>query len=176
MQPSYSRAGASRRRCCDPTQHAGAIACQRVCASGRPLAVAWCCSKEICSTESRRERRGRYCPSTVARYRQPSAAAERHHRRSDDPRRPTDAQISGGGKVIRRTSSLPERIAFIKPMIAMRNGNRAVAALYASSRSAQGVPQADFRLEMEGTAIQEIPMLAGSNPQLMQQALRRSAQ
>ncbi|WP_407217764.1 penicillin-binding protein activator [Enterobacter hormaechei] len=88
------------------------------------------------------------------------------------PAPPTDAQISGGGKVdsayIVATS---EEIAFIKPMIAMRNGSQSGASLYASSRSAQGTAGPDFRLEMEGLQYSEIPMLAGSNPQLMQQAL-----
>lgn len=28
-------------------QHAGRSRCQRVCASGRPLAVAWCCSRNL---------------------------------------------------------------------------------------------------------------------------------
>ncbi|EPZ8970025.1 penicillin-binding protein activator [Enterobacter hormaechei] len=88
------------------------------------------------------------------------------------PAPPTDAQISGGGKVdsayIVATS---EEIAFIKPMIAMRNGSQSGATLYASSRSAQGTAGPDFRLEMEGLQYSEIPMLAGSNPQLMQQAL-----
>ena len=65
----------------------------------------------------------------------------------------------------------PEEIAFIKPMIAMRNGSQSGATLYASSRSAQGTAGPDFRLEMEGLQYSEIPMLAGSNPQLMQQAL-----
>ncbi|MFQ8717977.1 MAG: hypothetical protein ACLR9W_08015 [Enterobacter hormaechei] len=55
-------------------------------------------------------------------------------------------------------------------MIAMRNGSQSGATLYASS-AAHGVPQAHFRLEMEGLQYSEIPMLAGSNPQLMQQAL-----
>jgi hypothetical protein len=35
----------------------------------------------------------------------------------------------------------PEQIAFIKPMIAMRNGSQSGATLYASSRSARA-PQA----------------------------------
>ncbi|MGM1325758.1 penicillin-binding protein activator, partial [Klebsiella michiganensis] len=43
--------------------------------------------------------------------------------------------------------------------------------LYASSRSAQGTSGPDFRLEMEGLQYSEIPMLAGSNPALQQQAL-----
>ena len=66
----------------------------------------------------------------------------------------------------------PEEIAFIKPMIVMRNGSQSGSMLYASSRSAQGTAGPDFRLEMEGLQYSEIPMLAGSNPALMQQALR----
>ncbi|EMG7880518.1 penicillin-binding protein activator [Enterobacter hormaechei] len=88
------------------------------------------------------------------------------------PAPPTDAQISGGGKVDSAyVVATPEEIAFIKPMIAMRNGSQSGATLYASSRSAQGTAGPDFRLEMEGLQYSEIPMLAGSNPQLMQQAL-----
>ncbi len=65
----------------------------------------------------------------------------------------------------------PEEIGFIKPMIAMRNGTQSGATLYASSRSAQGTSGPDFRLEMEGLQYSEIPMLAGGNMPLMQQAL-----
>lgn len=85
---------------------------------------------------------------------------------------PTDAQISGGGKVdAAYIVATPQEIAFIKPMIAMRNGSQSGATLYASSRSAQGTAGPDFRLEMDGLQYSEIPMLAGSNPALMQQAL-----
>ncbi|WP_312077954.1 penicillin-binding protein activator, partial [Leclercia sp.] len=55
------------------------------------------------------------------------------------PAPPTDAQISGGGSVdAAYIVATPEEIAFIKPMIAMRNGSQAGVSLYASSRSAQG--------------------------------------
>jgi len=88
------------------------------------------------------------------------------------PAPPTDAQISGGGNVdAAYIVATPEEIAFIKPMIAMRNGSQAGVSLYASSRSAQGTAGPDFRLEMEGLQYSEIPMLAGANPALMQQAL-----
>ncbi len=88
------------------------------------------------------------------------------------PAPPTDAQIGGGGKVdAAYIVATPEEIAFIKPMIVMRNGSQNGATLYASSRSAQGTAGPDFRLEMEGLQYSEIPMLAGSNPSLMQQAL-----
>lgn len=56
-------------------------------------------------------------------------------------------------------------------MIAMRNGSQSGATLYASSRSAQGTAGPDFRLEMEGLRYSGIPMLAGGNLPLMQQAL-----
>jgi len=88
------------------------------------------------------------------------------------PAPPTDAQISGGGNVdAAYIVATPEEIAFIKPMIAMRNGSQAGVSLYASSRSAQDTAGPDFRLEMEGLQYSEIPMLAGANPALMQQAL-----
>ena len=88
------------------------------------------------------------------------------------PAPPTDAQITGGGNVdAAYILATPNEIALIKPMIAMRTGSHSSAALYASSRSAQGGAGPDFRLEMEGLQFSEIPMLAGSNPALMQQAL-----
>ncbi|VVL56879.1 Lipoprotein activator of PBP from the outer membrane A [Klebsiella variicola] len=78
---------------------------------------------------------------------------------------------SGGGVDAAYILATPEQIAYIKPMIAMRNGSQNNVTLYASSRSAQGTAGPDFRLEMEGLQYSEIPMLAGSNPALMQQAL-----
>ncbi len=87
------------------------------------------------------------------------------------PAPPTDAQISGGNVDAAYIIATPEEIGFIKPMIAMRNGSQAGVSLYASSRSAQGTAGPDFRLEMEGLQYSEIPMLAGANPALMQQAL-----
>lgn len=89
------------------------------------------------------------------------------------PAPPTDAQITGSGGRVDAVYILatPEEIGFIKPMIAMRNGSQSGATLYASSRSAQGTSGPDFRLEMEGLQYSEIPMLAGSNMPLMQQAL-----
>lgn len=88
------------------------------------------------------------------------------------PAPPTDAQITGSGKVdASYILATPSEIALIKPMIAMRAGSQSGVTLYASSRSAQGGAGPDFRLEMEGLQYSEIPMLAGSNPALMQQAL-----
>lgn len=80
--------------------------------------------------------------------------------------------VSSGGSVdAAYILATPEQIAYIKPMIAMRNGSQNNVTLYASSRSAQGTAGPDFRLEMEGLQYSEIPMLAGSNPALMQHAL-----
>lgn len=80
--------------------------------------------------------------------------------------------VSSGGSVdAAYILATPEQIAYIKPMIAMRNGSQNNVTLYASSRSAQGTAGPDFRLEMEGLQYSEIPMLAGSNPALMQQVL-----
>ncbi|MGK7244771.1 penicillin-binding protein activator [Buttiauxella agrestis] len=90
------------------------------------------------------------------------------------PPPPTDAQITGatsGGVDAAYIVATSDEVALIKPMIAMRTGSRSPAQLYASSRSSQGVNGPDFRLEMEGLQFSEIPMLAGNNPSLMQQAL-----
>ncbi len=69
--------------------------------------------------------------------------------------------VSSGGSVdAAYILATPEQIAYIKPMIAMRNGSQSNVTLYASSRSAQGTAGPDFRLEMEGLQYSEIPMLA----------------
>ena len=90
------------------------------------------------------------------------------------PPSPTDAQITAGtsdGVDAAYIVATSDEVALIKPMIAMRTGSRSAAQLYASSRSSQGVNGPDFRLEMDGLQFSEIPMLAGNNPSLMQQAL-----
>ncbi|BAT45158.1 penicillin-binding protein activator LpoA [Escherichia albertii] len=86
---------------------------------------------------------------------------------------PTSDQFTNNGGRVDAVYivATPSEIAFIKPMIAMRNGSQSGATLYASSRSAQGTAGPDFRLEMEGLQYSEIPMLAGNNLPLMQQAL-----
>lgn len=63
----------------------------------------------------------------------------------------------------------PDELALIKPMIDMRTTSQSRPALFASSRSFQAGLGPDFRLEMEGLQFSEIPLLAGSNPALMQQ-------
>ena len=85
---------------------------------------------------------------------------------------PSDMPVSStGGVDAAYILATPEQIAYVKPMIALRNGSQSGVTLYASSRSAQGTSGPDFRLEMEGLQYSEIPMLAGSNPALQQQAL-----
>jgi len=85
---------------------------------------------------------------------------------------PSDVPVSStGGVDAAYILATPEQIAYVKPMIALRNGSQSGVTLYASSRSAQGTSGPDFRLEMEGLQYSEIPMLAGSNPALQQQAL-----
>ncbi|TDT56641.1 hypothetical protein DFO53_2649 [Enterobacter sp. AG5470] len=89
------------------------------------------------------------------------------------PAPPTDAQISGSGNIdAAYIVATQDEIALIKPMITMRTGSQSGVMLYASSRSAQGGAGPDFRLEMEGLQFNDIPMLAGANPSLMQQALK----
>ncbi|SCC17715.1 penicillin-binding protein activator [Kosakonia oryziphila] len=89
------------------------------------------------------------------------------------PAPPTDAQISGSGSVDSvYIVATQDEIALIKPLITLRTGSQSNVTLYASSRSAQGGAGPDFRLEMEGLQFNEIPMLAGANPLLMQQALK----
>ncbi|MDN6633893.1 MAG: penicillin-binding protein activator, partial [Enterobacterales bacterium] len=58
----------------------------------------------------------------------------------------------------------------IKPMIDLANGSHSGLGLYASSRSYQAGSGPDFRLEMDGLQFSDIPLLAGSNPALLQQA------
>ena len=85
---------------------------------------------------------------------------------------PSDVPVSStGGVDAAYILATPEQITYVKPMIALRNGSQSGVTLYASSRSAQGTSGPDFRLEMEGLQYSEIPMLAGSNPALQQQAL-----
>ena len=85
---------------------------------------------------------------------------------------PSDMPVSStGGVDAAYILATPEQIAYIKPMIALRNGSQSGVTLYASSRSAQGTSGPDFRLEMEGLQYSEVPMLAGRNPALQQQAL-----
>ncbi len=78
---------------------------------------------------------------------------------------------SGGSVDAAYILATPEQIAYIQTndRHAQRQSNN--VTLYASSRSAQGTAGPDFRLEMEGLQYSEIPMLAGSNPALMRQAL-----
>ncbi|MEG0208781.1 penicillin-binding protein activator, partial [Hafnia sp.] len=64
----------------------------------------------------------------------------------------------------------PAELTLIKPMIDLANGSRNGLGLYASSRSYQAGSGPDFRLEMDGLQFSDIPLLAGGNPALLQQA------
>ncbi|WP_428945058.1 penicillin-binding protein activator [Pantoea sp. FN060301] len=63
-------------------------------------------------------------------------------------------------------------MALIKPMISMRVSSRSMVKIYASSRSYQAGAGPDYRLEMDGVQFSDIPLLSGSNPALMQQAVK----
>ncbi|MGE9551183.1 penicillin-binding protein activator [Erwinia amylovora] len=65
-----------------------------------------------------------------------------------------------------------DEMALIKPMISMRVSSRSMVQMYASSRSFQAGAGPDYRLEMEGLQFSDAPLLAGSNPALMQQAAK----
>ncbi len=88
------------------------------------------------------------------------------------PAPPSDAAISptaGGGVDAVYIIATPSDLALIKPMIDMRTSSRARLGLYASSRSYQADAGPDYRLEMEGLEFSDIPLLAGTNPGLLQQ-------
>ncbi|MGB8665346.1 MAG: penicillin-binding protein activator [Serratia inhibens] len=90
------------------------------------------------------------------------------------PAPPSDVPAESGGNVdavyIVATQS---QLTLIKPMIDMATTSRSKPAMYASSRSYQSGAGPDFRLEMEGLQFSDIPLLAGANPQLLQQASSR---
>ncbi|PLR41220.1 penicillin-binding protein activator [Chimaeribacter californicus] len=91
------------------------------------------------------------------------------------PAPPTDAQISASAAPSGNVDAVyiiatQDEMTLIKPMIDMSTSSRSQTALYASSRSYQAGAGPDYRLEMEGLQFSDIPLLAGANPQLMQQA------
>ncbi|CFQ57033.1 penicillin-binding protein activator [Yersinia similis] len=69
----------------------------------------------------------------------------------------------------------PSELTLIKPMIDMATSSRSKPALFASSRSYQAGAGPDYRLEMEGIQFSDIPLMAGSNPALLQQASAKYA-
>ncbi|NHB59904.1 penicillin-binding protein activator [Photorhabdus sp. RW14-46] len=83
---------------------------------------------------------------------------------------------STGGSVdaVYIVSTLDE-LTLIKTMIDMAISSRDKPALYASSRSNQAGVGPDFRLEMEGMQFSDIPLIAGANLPLMQQAVSKFA-
>ncbi|WP_413726503.1 penicillin-binding protein activator [Sodalis sp. RH16] len=89
------------------------------------------------------------------------------------PAPPSDAAVSpsatGGPVDAVYIIATPSELALIKPSIDMRVSSRSQLGLYASSRSYQADAGPDYRLEMEGLEFSDIPLLAGSNPALLQQ-------
>lgn len=90
------------------------------------------------------------------------------------PAPPSDGAVStsaasGGPVDAVYIIATPTELALIKPMIDLRVSSRTQLGLYASSRSYQADAGPDYRLEMEGLEFSDIPLLAGSNPALLQQ-------
>jgi len=90
------------------------------------------------------------------------------------PAPPPDAQIvqgsSGGAVDSVYVVATQNELTLIKPMLDMSGSGRSRPSVYASSRSYQAGAGPDYRREMEGVQFSDIPLLAGSNPALMQQA------
>ncbi|MCC8459533.1 penicillin-binding protein activator [Photorhabdus aegyptia] len=84
------------------------------------------------------------------------------------------ASTGGSVDAVYIVSTLDE-LTLIKTMIDMAISSRDKPALYASSRSNQAGVGPDFRLEMEGMQFSDIPLIAGTNLPLMQQAASKFA-
>ncbi|HDL8652875.1 TPA: penicillin-binding protein activator [Yersinia enterocolitica] len=95
------------------------------------------------------------------------------------PAPPVDAPVvstSAGGNIDAvYIIATPAELTLIKPMIDMATSTRSKPALFASSRSYQACAGPDYRLEMEGIQFSDIPLMAGANPALMQQAAAKFA-
>ncbi|CNK40209.1 lppc putative lipoprotein [Yersinia mollaretii] len=95
------------------------------------------------------------------------------------PAPPVDAPVvstSAGGNIDSvYIIATPAELTLIKPMIDMATSSRSKPALFASSRSYQAGAGPDYRLEMEGIQFSDIPLMAGANPALMQQAAAKYA-
>ncbi|CCV60108.1 penicillin-binding protein activator [Yersinia enterocolitica] len=95
------------------------------------------------------------------------------------PAPPVDAPVvstSAGGNIDAvYIIATPAELTLIKPMIDMATSARSKPALFASSRSYQAGAGPDYRLEMEGIQFSDIPLMAGANPALMQQAAAKFA-
>ncbi|CNK60050.1 lppc putative lipoprotein [Yersinia enterocolitica] len=95
------------------------------------------------------------------------------------PAPPVDAPVvstsSGGNIDSVYIIATPAELTLIKPMIDMATSSRSKPALFASSRSYQAGAGPDYRLEMEGIQFSDIPLMAGANPALMQQAAAKYA-
>ena len=63
-----------------------------------------------------------------------------------------------------------DQLIYIKPALEFATSARGRPAFYASSRSNKAGTGKDFQFEMEGLKLTDIPLIAGSNPQLLNQA------
>lgn len=63
-------------------------------------------------------------------------------------------------------------LTLIKARLDMASSSRSPTVIYASSRSNQAGVGPDFRIEMDGLKFSDIPLLAGANPRLYQQAMK----
>ncbi|RLM06562.1 penicillin-binding protein [Gibbsiella quercinecans] len=86
------------------------------------------------------------------------------------PAPPSEAPTTDGNVDAVYIVASQAQLTLIKPMIDMTTSSRSKPAMYASSRSYQAGAGPDFRLEMEGLQFSDIPLLAGANPQALQQA------
>lgn len=63
-----------------------------------------------------------------------------------------------------------DQLIYIKPALEFATSARGRPAFYASSRSNKAGTGKDFQFEMEGLKLTDIPLIAGGNPQLLNQA------
>lgn len=63
-----------------------------------------------------------------------------------------------------------DQLIYIKPTLEFATSARGRPAFYASSRSNKAGTGKDFQFEMEGLKLTDIPLIAGGNPQLLNQA------
>lgn len=66
-----------------------------------------------------------------------------------------------------------DQLTYIKPMLEFATSARGRPAFYASSRSNKAGTGKDFQFEMEGLRLTDIPLIAGANPQLLNQVAGR---
>lgn len=90
---------------------------------------------------------------------------------TDPPLSAYDSNVAYGKVDAVYIIAIQQELALLKPMITMTTGARSNVAIYVSSRSIQNDEEVDYRMEMEKVQFSDIPLLAGRNPALLQQAL-----